>query len=204
MSHETDDKRMAGDYEITHSLRLGDKEITFGENTTNPDTYHYMCSYYSGNSFFGFHTEVFASNDYSEIMEIYGKRIAEQAKHTMEVQKTLPDSQRIYSSADCAPKDYKENLVGKVIVINSDVLRHEYRSGAHQLYVVTGGFGAESQSRGRAVYADKLCTGDSQRFNREDIVGVLKESAMPAWAKEKLTEYQQKGKQKGKEQEHER
>ena len=33
----TQEKRMAGDYEITAAFHIGDKEVVMGENPANPD-----------------------------------------------------------------------------------------------------------------------------------------------------------------------
>ena len=42
MKKMADEKRMAGDYEITHSVHIGDKEIVIGEDLDNKDGYFYI------------------------------------------------------------------------------------------------------------------------------------------------------------------
>ena len=37
-------KRMAGPYEITHAIHIGDREIVLGENPADTDGVPYMCA----------------------------------------------------------------------------------------------------------------------------------------------------------------
>jgi len=54
--------------------------------------------------------------------------------------------------------------------------------------LAVGGFGAHANARGRAVYTVNLYSGKESRWNREDILGVLKTEYMPDWAKERLNQ----------------
>ena len=38
------EKRMAGDYVITHALHIGDREIVLGENPAGANDERYMCA----------------------------------------------------------------------------------------------------------------------------------------------------------------
>ena len=42
-------KRMAGPYEITHAIHIGDKEIVLGENPADTEGVPYMCAYCEAN-----------------------------------------------------------------------------------------------------------------------------------------------------------
>ena len=46
-------------------------------------------------------------------------------------------------------------------------------------------------ANGRAVFAVNLADGKKTRWNRTDFAGVLAESHLPDWAKEKLSEIQE-------------
>lgn len=87
--------------------------------------------------------------------------------------------------------DKTENWTGKVVVLSHKAMKEQYWSPENQLWLATGGFGCDPNASGRAVYATCLCDGESARWNREQIVGVLKEEFMPEWAIEKLQEIQQ-------------
>jgi hypothetical protein len=95
----------------------------------------------------------------------------------------------------CHPHDYGQNLVGKVVAIKPEALRPEYRRGDVQLVLVDGGFGANGNARGSAVFCYHLNDGKHTRFERHDILGEIKE--LPDWAKERLaaTEAEREAKQ---------
>lgn len=77
---KSDEKRMAGCYEILHSLHIGDKEVVFGENKTEPSEAKYMCAYCKTNDLFRGYEECLGSDDYLEIMELYTERLMGQIK----------------------------------------------------------------------------------------------------------------------------
>lgn len=77
-----DEVRKAGDYTIIHSLHIGGREVVLGEDTENQDGQKYMCAFCTSNGLFARYDDALASNDYPEIVAIYGQRIAEQAERT--------------------------------------------------------------------------------------------------------------------------
>ena len=84
---------------------------------------------------------------------------------------------------DCIPDDRDKNIVGKVVVINAEVNRYEYRHSAYQLVLVDGGHGARG-GRGQAVFGTCLADGKHARWERYDVLGEIKPEKMPDWAKE--------------------
>lgn len=102
-------------------------------------------------------------------------------------------------------KDYLEhNAKPKVVVIRAECLRPEYRTADKQLVLATGGFGTYANARGRAVYTTNLYSCKEARWNREDILGIVKPEYMPDWAKERLKQLEDESKSKQKRQEQER
>lgn len=92
-----------------------------------------------------------------------------------------------------------------MVVIRSERLRPEYRTADKQLVLAVGGFGTAASSRGRAVFTINLYSGKEARWNREDILGPLKATCMPDWAKDRLRSIQaEKGQEKRKKHEQER
>jgi hypothetical protein len=63
----TDEIHKAGDWEIIHALHIGDKEVIFGENTTNPRMERYMCAYCRSDDLFQEYSECMGGDDYLEI-----------------------------------------------------------------------------------------------------------------------------------------
>lgn len=201
----SEEKRMAGDYEIIQSVHIGDREIVVGENQADKDGLPYLVAYYESNAIMGRYYDAVGSDDFPEIMEIYGQRIMEQAQKTREELST-PKIQGIDNSPitaeGCTPISYDDDLHGKVIVIKPEVLRPEYRRATSQLKLCTGGFGAYPHSRGSAVFCTEIYTGRQSRFERRDILGVLEPENQPKWVQHYLLALQQAEKQKnGKEHE---
>ena len=177
-------KRMAGPYEITHAIHIGDREIVLGENPTDTDGTPYMCSYCESSDFFARYYDSVGGEDYAEIVGIFGERIKEQAEITQEKlrQECMDGEQSILvTEKDCTLITSEDDLNNQVVVIRADVLRPEYRSARYQLRLCTGGFGASPHSRGSACYCKDLVTGKNSRFERRDILGVMEPDELPQW-----------------------
>lgn len=80
------------------------------------------------------------------------------------------------------------DLEDKVVVISHKHLKEEYWSPENQLWIATGGFGCSPTAIGRAVYATCLIDDDRNRWDRNQVLGVLKDEYLPDWAREKLRE----------------
>ena len=186
----SDEKRMAGDYEIIQSVQIGDREIVVGENPAATDGLPYMVAFYESNAIMGRYYDAEGSNDFPEIMEIYGQRIMEQAQKTR-VELSGPKIQGIdntpITSEGCTPVSYDDDLHGKIIVIKPEVLRPEYRRATCQLKLCSGGFGASPNSRGSAMFCTDLYSGRESRFERRDVLGIMEPKQMPEWAKHYLS-----------------
>ena len=89
-------------------------------------------------------------------------------------------------TGDCVPGSLGMDLKDKVVAIRPDALLPEYRAGTHQLLLAMGGFGCAPGSRGRAVFGTNIYSGEQERWDRSDILGVVRDNALPGWAREKL------------------
>lgn len=189
-----DTKRMAGPYEITHAIHIGDREIVLGENPADTDGVPYMCSYCKSNDIIASYYDSVGGEDYAEIVGIFGERIKEQAEITQEKlrQECMDGEQSIMvTEKDCTLITSEDDLNNQVVVIRADVLRPEYRSARYQLRLCTGGFGASPHSRGSACYCKDLVTGKDSRFERRDILGVMEPDELPQWAYDGLAAIKQ-------------
>jgi len=184
-----EEKRMAGDYEIIQSFHIGDREIVIGENPNAAPDERFMCAFCVKNEIAVLHSEVMVSDDYTEIVQLFAERIAEQAKKTREsLLSQLPPGAdlAIYTAANCRVISHDDNLNKKVVVIKPEVLRREYQMGPCQLKLCTGGFGASPHSRGSACFCIDLRNGSSSRFERMDVLGTIDRHDLPRWAKDQL------------------
>ena len=187
-------KRMAGPYEITHAIHIGDKEIVLGENNADTEGVPYMCAYCEANDIIASYYDSVGGEDYAEIVGIFGERIKEQAERTREKlrQECLDGEQSILvTEKDCTDITSEDDLNNRVVVIRADVLRPEYRSARYQLRLCTGGFGASPHSRGSACYCKDLVTGKDSRFERRDILGVMEPDELPQWVYDGLADIKQ-------------
>ena len=66
------------------------------------------------------------------------------------------------------------DYTGKILVMNYDALKPEYRSRPYQLWLATGGFGCSPTARGRRVFATSLYDGEQSSFYRQDFTGIIK------------------------------
>lgn len=190
-----EEKRMAGDYEIIHSVYIGDREIVVGEDLSNTEGNKFICAYCRPDLIYAVYNEVMGSDDYAEIIQLFGERVAEQAAKTREMFNDLRlEGQDVspLTIKDCTPISGDDDLHDKVIVIKPEKLRREYQRANYQLKLCTGGFGASPNSRGNACFCVDLFSGKSSRFERYEVMGTLKEEQLPKWAKDGLEAYRKK------------
>lgn len=187
-----DEKRTAGSYEIIHAVHIGDREIVVGDSPVAGPDERFMCAHAVSNDFFCRYDDVITSDDFPEIMSIFGKRVTEQAEKTQQ-ELITPIIQGIdvtpFQKDDCKPVSYSDNINGKIVVIKPDVLRREYQRSTNQLKLCTGGFGASPNSRGSACFCMDLYTGKTSRYERSDVMGTLEPDQLPKWAQHHLELY---------------
>lgn len=187
-------KRMAGEYEIIQAVHIGDREVVLGENPQNADGLKYMCAFCTQNALFAQYENVMGSDDFAEMVQMFGERIAEQAQKTRQ-ELSKPKIQGIdntpITAAGCRPLSADDDLHDKIVVIKPEVLRREYRTATHQLKLCKDGFGASPRSRGSACYCIDLYTGKESRYERMDVLGTIEPEKLPGWAKHGLAAIQQ-------------
>lgn len=139
-------------------------------------------------------TEGVASDDYLEAMQIL---LTEYSHRLTAPKRNYPNSldKTVFTKEHCIPDDGMRNIVGKVVVINSEPKRYEYQHPAYQLVLADGGHGATG-GRGQAVFGTCLATGERARWERYDVLGEIKPECMPDWAKEALVKIKQQEKEK--------
>lgn len=196
-----EEKRMAGDYEVIHSIHIGDKEIVIGENPSDKSGQMYMCAYCTDVlGLYARYDEIEAGSSYPEIVKLYGERITEQAEKAMQqlmADRADTDDYTAITEKGCTPINSGDDLNGKIVVIKPEVLRREYRAANYQLKLCTGGFGASPNARGSACFCIDLHSGKESRFERHDILGTMEPEQLPPWAEKGLEAITQVEKSKG-------
>jgi hypothetical protein len=182
-----DEKRMVDTYEVKHAIHVGDKEILFGVDDRKPDCPYMVCNCNWDNPLgIDQYFDAVGSADYLEMMNEFTSRVAVQLEAVKAERDKITVPLHPFTLEHCIPNDNRQNIENKVVVIRPESLRPEYRTADKQLVFATGGFGVQANSRGRAVYTVNLYSGKESRWNREDILGVVKPEYMPDWVKERL------------------
>lgn len=192
---ENEEKRMLGDYEVRQSIHIGKKEVVFGVNEA--DKYPFMvcfCTYDNPFSL-AWATEAVGTDDYLEAMQIFTDRVQAQIEVVKEEQSRFDFDMTQFTKDDCIPDNRNESIVGKVVVINTELNRYEYQHSAYQLVLVDGGHGAIG-GRGQAVFGTCLADAKRARWERYDVLGVIKPEKMPDWAKEAVAKIKKQEKAK--------
>lgn len=178
-----DEKRMIDKFEIIHSLQIGAREVVVGVNLEQ----EFMCCFCTQDGMCEYYTEAMTSNDYLEIMELYADRLKGQIEAVQTQRKILHIPLEVLGSEQCFPLDGGDDIIGKVVAVKPSALRYEYRRADCQLILVTNGSGAWGGSRGTSVYGINVFTGRRDgRWERQDVLGVVRPECLPQWAKEHL------------------
>jgi hypothetical protein len=184
------DNRFIGDtgYEVLQSEWVGGKEFLLAENPQASPDERYMVATFERKVILGQYSDCQVSDNFNEAAQELDIRVTA-AREEVEGElnkRGLPSE--LFTAEHCVPHDYAQDLNKRVVAIKADCLSPEYRRGSEQLMYVTGGFGASPNSRGTAVFCVQLSDGNKARYERYQVLGIVKE--LPDWAKERLTAVQ--------------
>ena len=188
------EKRMAGNYEITQALRIGDREVGFGVDPASDQPY--FCALYQ--KIFEIiqyrerYEECFSSDNFVEVAEQFAEYVRQQCQKVREEWAKVTVPRTTVTTEMCLPHDYGQDIDGKVVAIKPSALRPEYRSADHQLVLVDGGSGAAANSYGTTCFCVNLYTGESVRWRRYDVLGEVKPECLPDWAERRAAEIGQR------------
>ena len=191
----SEEKRMIGSYEVEHSIHLGDKEVILGVD--KKEQYPFMVCYCTYDNPLGvpWAAEAVGTDDYLEAMQVFLDRVQAQVELVRAEQEQFKFDLKPFTIDDCIPDNKSGSIGGKVVVINAEVNRYEYRHSAYQLVLADGGNGATG-GRGQAVFGTCLATGEHRRWERYDVLGEIKPECTPQWAKEALAKIKAQEKEK--------
>jgi hypothetical protein len=175
-----------GNYTEKFSVALAGREVFLAVDE-NEDAPYLVCTASRDNPLgVTEYTDGKVSADYIEAMREFVDRVDTLLITLEQERAAFPTIQPTLTVADCVPGGIDKTLTGKVVVIKPDSLLPEYRTADHQLKIVQGGFGAEPNARGNAVFCKDLYSDKESRFERYDVAGVVDPAKLPQWAKDKL------------------
>lgn len=94
----------------------------------------------------------------------------------------------LFDISRCVESDSPINYEGKVLILNPNILKDEYKTPDYQLFRATAGFGCDPSKIGRKVFGYFLYDDERTSFARNEFLGVIKDEYLPEWAVEKLKE----------------
>lgn len=187
----SEEKRIFCDYTIEQGIFLGDKEVLLGVDEKKMQEHRFMVCYCSYDNPFSapWPTEAVGTDNYLEAMQVFLDRVQAQVELVRGEQEKYKFDMTPFTIDDCIPDARNQNIVGKVVVINTEPKQYEYQHSAYQLVLADGGNGATG-GRGQAVFGICLATGERARWERYDVLGEIRPERMPDWAKEALAKIQ--------------
>lgn len=184
-----EEKRMIGEYEVVDSMYIGHKEIAIAKNPYAAKDERYICCYVENNVIFERYTDCLASDDFAEIVKVFGERISSAADEIIKENEKAKEQVGVNDELiqdDCTPIFWEDSIENKVVVVKGSFLRPEFRHAANQLMLCTGGFGSQPHARGRTCYCISLYDGKQTSFYRSDILGTIEPENLPEWARKGL------------------
>lgn len=184
MKSEIGNKVCNSEYTVVYDIVLSDTHFIFAVDDKKTENQYLICNMHIGDIFRNYNDSIVTS-DYLSGLNEWNYRIATAISNLQQEQLNPAvlnkDSVELLSS--------NMSIKHKVVAVKSNVLLPESRYAQKQLKFVIGGFGAEGKS-GNAVICMGIESNQIERFDRQDILGVLKTDKIPSWAKDKIAALQ--------------
>ena len=184
---EQEEKEVIAGYTVQTSLWIGDKRLIYARSDNPQEPHPYMKCTSTQNGLLTEYTDALCSDRYEEVMKRFAEDIRTEAVR-LEAEKSAKGDAvaPCFGKDDVEPAPYDRSIKGRVVALKPDALDDSYRDLSGQLYYVTGGFGAEANSRGRACYCTNLYSGVACRIERPCVLGIVPEEKLPDFAKKTL------------------
>lgn len=87
----------------------------------------------------------------------------------------------IIDKSECKP--LSENIVGKLVVIDSKFFKPEFREAKYQIVLAVSGFGCDASKMGNAVYVEEVHTDNPEHYRQEryNLIGEPTEEIITEW-----------------------
>jgi len=190
----TDEKRMIMDYEVTSSIQIGNVEVIFAEDDKVTDTF-LVCTASRLNPLgIEEYNNGVVGPDYLELMTEFLNRASGLVKEIEEHRAENGIPNEPLTAADCIEGSRITHYENQIIVIKPENMTSACRTADRQLLLATHGNGCNPNARGTGVFCKNLFTGDSVRWERYDVAGIIRPDRLPDWAKERLAALYKDGK----------
>ena len=184
---EQEEKEIIAGYTVRISLWIGNKRLIYARSDNPQEQNPYMKCICTQNGLLMEYTDALCSDRYEEIMKLFAEDLRAEAVR-LEAEKSAKGDAvaPCFGKDDVEPAPYDRSIKGRVVALKPDALDDSYRDLSDQLYYVTGGFGAEANSRGHACYCTNLYSGAVCRIERPYVLVIVPEDRLPDFAKKTL------------------
>lgn len=184
---EQEEKEIIAGYTVRISLWIGNKRLIYARSDNPQEQNPYMKCICTQNGLLMEYTDALCSDRYEEIMKLFAEDLRAEAVRLEAEESAKGDAVApCFGKDDVEPAPYDRSIKGRVVALKPDALDDSYRDLSDQLYYVTGGFGAEANSRGHACYCTNLYSGAVCRIERPYVLGIVPEDRLPDFAKKTL------------------
>lgn len=178
-------------YKIKQTFTIGGKDIVFGVNPQHEHPYMVGIVSYDNPLDMSFFENGVAGHDYLDMVKKFTGHISAEVERlgnlrTMRKERGVSDE--VLGVSDCIPNSRHTDYTGKVLVVDAQHLYPEYHSTAYQIAYATHGNGCRPDARGISVFTRNLYTGETERWSRAAILGVLRPERTPEWVRERLAD----------------
>ena len=97
------------------------------------------------------------------------------------------------TAADCVPNSGELDYEGKILVINPESLKYQYRQAENSLWVATHGPGCRPGNNSRTVHVASLYTGEGTALGRYEFFGIVKPESLLNWLQDHPVKHEQIG-----------
>lgn len=181
-----EEKRMIQNYEVKHAIHLAGGEVVLAEDSSAAEPFM-VCDCSWDNPFsVDVYTNIMVGTDYLDAMKEFLERVIRRVEQIEQERSLRGISPVPLTCEDCITGSQHGNYTNQLIVIRPERLAPAARTADHQLLLATSGNGCSPDALGTAVFCQNLFTGESMRWERYHIVGIIRPDRMPEWAAEKL------------------
>lgn len=87
----------------------------------------------------------------------------------------------IIDKSECKP--LSDHIEGKLVVIDADHFKAEYKDAKYQLVLANGGFGCDASKMGNAVFVEELHNDNPEHYRQEryNLIGEPTDELITEW-----------------------
>lgn len=163
--------------------RIGDELLIFGQADVNHIKRGYFCAALDAFDTDDEPIQLVFSQCRQTVLDAFSEMIQAQTRKVCD-HFLLLESSGIYSPLyhfwNCRKLNYREPMLGKVMVLWAENVKTDYKTGADQLFLCINDPKTSENGVGKFI---SLYSGDYQYIDPSDLYGTLDDAKLPTWAR---------------------